>query len=448
MSQYPNKEIAGDLSVSRNITSGGNLLVRGGARINSDLKVEGWLDAPNIKGPMKGLFSNEASLKKAYPHPQKGWWACVGTTFPCSIYMVSPKGEWEDSGDYYEGPNISLESVYDRIDDAVTKLTTTHQTDSEALTEKIADLKGLLVSSNSDLTESIGGLLEADENLRTADEDLQAEIDGLAKTVSNIGSKLTQVSLDLGHFIEDDAPRTYVTDEIYEAKMREIAGSLSNHEAKISAAARKLLIDMWDNATSSRISYSVGWNTDVGYGAGRVGRYNEETGFFELNGLNDISDSHALRILLSWMGSDCESQRTNLPIRGHDTSEIEVSDRLVNSGCEVWWGSPVSGTAPVWVVNNIVLREMRFVNLDSHCYKSVIKNVPALVTLECVRVEMTDINISGSPKLSMESIIGLCNKAPEGAVIRLHPSAYALAMADADVIHEVELNRVTLTTNA
>lgn len=318
-------------------------------------------------------------------------------------------------------------------------LSASQQAEVNALTEKIAGLKELLVSSNSDLTESIGALQEADENLRSADEDLQAEIDGLTGTVGNIGTKLAQVGTDLDNFINEDAPRIYVTDESYKAKMCEV-------DTAISAAARKLLIDIWDNATSVRISYSVGWNTDVGYGTGRVGRYNEETGFFELNGLNDITDVQAVRILLAWMGSDCESQRTNLPIRGHDFDETSVSDRLRNSDCEVWWGSPVSGTAPVWVVNNISLREMRFVILDSRCYRSVIANVPALVTLDCVRVEMTDINISGSPKLSMQSIIGLCEKAPQGAVIRLHPSAYALAMADSDVLHAVDENRVTLTT--
>lgn len=87
MSSIPTKQIDGDVAVGRNVSVGGKATVRGSATIGHNLKVEGWLDAPNVKGPNKGLFKTAVQLREAYPNPHEGWWALVGDTLPAQVYM-------------------------------------------------------------------------------------------------------------------------------------------------------------------------------------------------------------------------------------------------------------------------------------------------------------------------------------------------------------------------
>lgn len=69
--------IDGDLAVSRNAEIGGNVDIHGKARVAGSLKVEGFLDAPHIKGAAKGLFNSVEELAKEYPNPRPGWFAIV-----------------------------------------------------------------------------------------------------------------------------------------------------------------------------------------------------------------------------------------------------------------------------------------------------------------------------------------------------------------------------------
>lgn len=45
----------------------------------------------------KGLFRTEVLLKNAYPSPEPGDWAFVGTSFPAQIW-IEEEGEWVNSG--------------------------------------------------------------------------------------------------------------------------------------------------------------------------------------------------------------------------------------------------------------------------------------------------------------------------------------------------------------
>lgn len=93
MSSNPTKQIDGDVAVGRNVNIGGKANIRGSAKIGHNLKVEGWLDAPNVKGPNKGLFKTAVQLREAYPNPHEGWWALVGDTLPAHVYMADG-GSW------------------------------------------------------------------------------------------------------------------------------------------------------------------------------------------------------------------------------------------------------------------------------------------------------------------------------------------------------------------
>lgn len=93
MSSIPTKQIDGDVTVGRHVTTGGNATVRGNAKVGHNLRVEGWLDAPNIKGPNKGLYKSVTKLREAYPRPQDGWCALVGDTLPAQLY-IAENGAW------------------------------------------------------------------------------------------------------------------------------------------------------------------------------------------------------------------------------------------------------------------------------------------------------------------------------------------------------------------
>ena len=69
-----------DVSVQRNIQAGGNITAQGNAIISHNLTVKGWLEANNIKGVNKGLFSDLSHLESAYPFPEIGWFAGVSAT--------------------------------------------------------------------------------------------------------------------------------------------------------------------------------------------------------------------------------------------------------------------------------------------------------------------------------------------------------------------------------
>lgn len=94
---YNVREIDGDLQVANRVTVGGATTLNANVKIKRNLRVEGTLDAFNIKGAGKGLFPNSDELKRCYPMPESGWWAIVGDTIPGPIWIVVD-GEWQSSG--------------------------------------------------------------------------------------------------------------------------------------------------------------------------------------------------------------------------------------------------------------------------------------------------------------------------------------------------------------
>ncbi len=108
MSSVLTKHYDGDLTVGRHETIGGNLTVRGSAKVGHDLRIEGWLDAPNVKGVMKGMFSTDEELKAAYPIPESGWIALVGDSFPATLWRAE-KGVWTNTGTTVDVPGLDTQ---------------------------------------------------------------------------------------------------------------------------------------------------------------------------------------------------------------------------------------------------------------------------------------------------------------------------------------------------
>lgn len=69
--------VDGDVAVGRNAEVGGDVDIQGKGKVRGTLRVEGFLDAPHIKGAQKGLFRSEEELNEAYPNPHAGWFAIV-----------------------------------------------------------------------------------------------------------------------------------------------------------------------------------------------------------------------------------------------------------------------------------------------------------------------------------------------------------------------------------
>lgn len=112
MSSIPTKQIDGDVAVGRNVSAGGNAVVRGCATIGHNLKVEGWLHAPNIKGACKGYFLSLTDLNDAYPAPADGDYAFVSESgLPGPIY-IAKNGVWTDSGKT-GGPELDINDIDD-----------------------------------------------------------------------------------------------------------------------------------------------------------------------------------------------------------------------------------------------------------------------------------------------------------------------------------------------
>lgn len=134
-----NTSIEGSVSVGRDVTTGGDATVRGRATVKRNLKVEGWLDAPNVKQPCMGLFGTEESLNKSYPHPRDGWYAYVGDSLPADIYRCEA-GKWVRTGKQGGEPNLGI----DRIEEEISNLhddVDTLGSDVEGMATDIAEFK-------------------------------------------------------------------------------------------------------------------------------------------------------------------------------------------------------------------------------------------------------------------------------------------------------------------
>lgn len=108
MGSIKTTQIDGDISIGRNVALGGSVVAQGHAHIKSGLRVDGWLDAQNIKGANKGLFSSLEELSAALPSPEDGWWAIVGTTLTDPIY-VGKGGAWVASGGNGSGQVVDVQ---------------------------------------------------------------------------------------------------------------------------------------------------------------------------------------------------------------------------------------------------------------------------------------------------------------------------------------------------
>ena len=235
-------------------------------------------------------------------------------------------------------------------------------------------------------------------------------------------------------------------------------------DGKIPAAllpdsAKELLFrDLWDDT------------------CGSYGKYNTETGFYELNGLTDITYEQALAIYNSGMfspiGGSVETRqycdntriRTNLPYRGisRSFSGQMQNFRLMFFNCtsietiRLMRLSDYSESQRVQVGNNDMmfygctkLRNVYTVLIFGQA-SSTSNAFFSCSALEEIRISglKASLSFKDSPNLSKESILYLIqNSAATSAItVTLHPTAYAMATADTDI--QAALQQKTLVSLA
>lgn len=219
---------------------------------------------------------------------------------------------------------------------------------------------------------------------------------------------------------------------------------------------------------------SSGTLRDLYISAGAV--YNEQTGYYELNGLTDITEKQ-MRVIYKdskswtpsgWMLMPNSKMRTNLPVTGGEYTggigsifehcpNIEVINMMGNYGtsqCVVY---------KVYQVGEMLTRSFR----DCPKLKKIIgvlnigtqtsaedRMFELDIALESVRLKGWQgwkFSFKSCPSISKESILYLINNsslktsATGSAPIELHPTAYARLKDDADIVAALEAKGGVIT---
>ena len=156
-----NKQYDGGVSVGRDVAVGGSVSVGRDMKVAHNLKVEGWLDAKNVKSANKGVFLSADKLSAAYPKPEKGWWALVPDGDKSLVVYVSNGTKWEDSGEIVsvEVDVVSLEEQMSgetqAREEADTALQQADTAETAARKQGDADLLSQIDSTSKTLAEAI-----------------------------------------------------------------------------------------------------------------------------------------------------------------------------------------------------------------------------------------------------------------------------------------------------
>lgn len=175
-----NREIKGSQTVSRHQVVGGNASVGGSMVVGHHLMVKGWLDAPNVKSPLKGLYASAEDLKRAYPRPLPGWFALVGDTLPADVWR-SEHGEWVATGKSGGELNIYLDRVENDIED---------------LQEQTAKLGKDLEEEAATRERIDNSIIETTNNLRITLESTQKQANDNARQIDYLFDVTSDLSVD------------------------------------------------------------------------------------------------------------------------------------------------------------------------------------------------------------------------------------------------------------
>lgn len=257
----------------------------------------------------------------------------------------------------------------------------------------------------------------------------------------------------------------YYTKTEVDKKVKPLADSIgtdndaASANGSLYARIKKNATDIYDYASK----LSSGTLRDLYISAGAV--YNEATGYYELNGLTDITEEE-MRVIYKYAGTPqvrgafaYSKARTNLPMPGMYNGTLEHN---MFYGCDnlevVYLGyrqlppsvydepfASVEGTNIFYLCHKLKKIYGKIV-----CYLPNINwdlTFGECLALEEVRIALLDspIKLQWSPNLSKDSVRYMIENAnpPSGAAagsiaITLHPTAYARLKDDADIVAALE----------
>lgn len=211
MSSIKTTQIDGDVSIGRNLSMGGKANIQGSVHVGHNMRVDGWLEAPNIKGANKGIYLTVEALRSAYPNPHDGWLAGVGASTPFTAY-VGKGGDWVASGGQIE-INVDLSQYTEEV---------------EQLRQDIIAVNGGLGSANAEIAELLKRMKGESENssaytdpfiymgdfdnwdaLNTKLNKIDIDDKKLIKYMGRCRAKVSGVTIELYNFINNFSKKDY-----------------------------------------------------------------------------------------------------------------------------------------------------------------------------------------------------------------------------------------------
>lgn len=273
---------------------------------------------------------------------------------------------------------------------------------------------------------------------------------------------------DCHKFMYIDNNRDLVTMTVYLNKVNNITGHKLIERSVVSN-----IDTIVDKINTFDKKLSSGTLRDLYISAGA--KYNEATGFYELNGLTDITEEEMKKIYNRWLidiGTNSsasgwlildDGERTNLPcitradifnhldngIRGNKVEVLRICAASTGDYTRVCYVGDTVAIAHypfpklrkvigVWQYNSVNPDNFNF------SYGQPFSNCPLLEEIRMKRINKSH-TFAVSPNLSKESVQYMIENAnpPSGAAvgsitITLHPTAYARLKDDADIVAALE----------
>lgn len=261
----------------------------------------------------------------------------------------------------------------------------------------------------------------------------------------------------------------YYTKNEVDKKVKPLADSIGSDSDAASANGslyariKKNATDIYDYASKM----SSGTLRDLYISAGAV--YNERTGFYELNGLTDITEEQ-MRVIYKYAGTPqvrgafaYSKARTNLPLSGmfngwlcdvmfYNCQNLEVAYLGNRQLPPTRYDEPFAYSEG----DNSFYLCQKLKKIYGRIYQ---RNTWNLMFGECLALEevriaelYSSIQLSWSPNLSKESVqYMITNAKPQSGAaagsitITLHPTAYARLKDDADIVAALEAKRGVIT---
>ncbi|MDE7179858.1 MAG: hypothetical protein K2N88_01490, partial [Muribaculaceae bacterium] len=350
----------------------------GRARVGHDLRVDGWLDAPNIKGPNKGMFVSAERLREAYPRPRPGWWALVGLSLPAPLWVAEPneygRTDWVNTGSEAGNPTVACE-VYNeavRMLDArtlenaakieanrvsieevraqlraVDDLLTHHHAEIEANARGLSELRGVVTAETAERKAEdakLGGRIDTEASTRAAEDGklggrIDAEREARESALAELGATVT-AEIAARECLEDDYQNHVEVADGHFSELR--AGLEAERDERKAEDAR--LLGRIDAETAARQAFEDTTAVNFEHTDGRIDALGRE-----IEGVNDLlanertariagdnansaaieAEAKARESALAELRATVEAEIASGSAAGHGTASLELRRREV-----------------------------------------------------------------------------------------------------------------------